>query len=81
MIRFNRDGTKLAIKISHGPLDRVYTMRWECQNEEYAELLTRHFCDTFRAAIKRAREEAYRAGWGDAKSKRAKQTWWSGHLD
>ena len=80
MIRFNRDGTKLTIKISHGPLDRLYTMYWECQAEEYAELLTWHFHDALRAAITRVQEEAYQAGWGDAKSKRAKQTEWSGYL-
>ena len=81
MIEFVKDGLEARIKITsffNWIGDRVYTMKWNCNDSEYASLLTKRFQDTMEEKLRTIRHEAYEAGWKDAKAKKARETWFSG---
>jgi len=83
MICFARDETWAVAKVT---LDvpnydaRVFSMNFECNSAVYAGLLADAMQRVLRSKMKAAREEAYAAGWRDAKAKRTRNDCFSGAM-
>lgn len=61
------------------PVSKTYFFYWDCERDDFAELLTKHLKDHLYNEIQRIRREEYNLGWKDAKSKKvAKRTWFKG---
>lgn len=58
--------------------ERSFPMSFDCGNEAYAGLLVRAMVNRMEAKLKAIRDEAYEQGWKDAKSNKARSTWFSG---
>lgn len=81
MLSFSRDGSNNVISTIEldVPIEkRHYPFTWKTDSEIYAYLLVNKFNDTLQKNLKRIRQEAYTAGWLDAKGKHKKETWFSG---
>jgi len=71
-------GTTVKAEIgSTWPLDQSYLFYWECGREDFAKLLRDNLQKRMNHEIRKIREQAYAAGWKDAKAKRQKETWFS----
>lgn len=71
--------TQLKVEVNPGLSDnKVMYLYWECGSDWYAELLRSQVDEKLRTTLQKIREEAYNEGWGDAKKKRQRRTWFSG---
>jgi len=83
MIEISRDKNHVKVGLSaFVPYwqNRVFLFYWDAGNEWAAGLLADLLQKTFFNKIKDIREKAYDQGWKDAKSNRAKETYFSGYL-
>lgn len=77
MLTIAAEGTAVVVTLVF--LGWSHHFRKECGSEWAAQLLARSIHDARYKNMQRAREEAYRQGWKDARSRKtAKLTWWSG---
>ncbi len=58
--------------------NRCYVVVLQCHDEIHAELLASNLTDHMFSLIKEIRRKAYNQGWTDAKSKRKRESWFSG---
>lgn len=70
-----RDGTKFCAVLGPTPVNRdvVYSLEFNCGDENYAQLLVEHFNRKIQHLLEGERARYYRAGWKDAKGKRRKR--------
>lgn len=80
MFEIKRDKTEIQIKLLCPANHYTYTLRYHCAEEDYAILLAEALRDGFYKHMKAIRAAAYQSGWSDAKSHRAKETWFAGDL-
>jgi hypothetical protein len=79
MIEIQKVNTSVRLEVSgKWPLSKTYYFYWECNNEDFANLLTENIRSHMQNELQRIRREAYDHGWKDAKSKKgSKETWFS----
>lgn len=58
-----------------------FPMSFNTNDPIYAALLADSFNESIRRGIRAVREEAYNAGWQDAKAKRRKADWFSSYVE
>ena len=82
MINFKRNGLKVIAEIecNVGVDKRFFQFTLDTNDEIYAVLLQENFQAFLRSSAERIRREAYEKGFKDAKAKRAKDAWFSGHF-
>ncbi len=68
-INFTREKKTAQIKVAHGLNTQTnsYIFGYLCEDEEYAELLSRHFATNFKMAIRDMRRKAYEQGISDGR--------------
>lgn len=76
MIDVVREGTKVKVAIDPSMFDgKSMCLYWDCTYDWYASLLVQKINATMSARLRSIREEAYEAGWKDAKAKKSKADW------
>jgi hypothetical protein len=83
-----RKGSTVELRVSPVPTELynteqttlVYSLMLDVGNPEYAELLKEHFANLLGELMEGERRNYYDRGWKDAKSKKAKHTWFSRSL-
>lgn len=67
--------TNVIVKINTGlPIEKcILSFEWQATHQYSAELLMRHLRKNFWNRIEQIREQAYEAGWKDAKSRKRKK--------
>lgn len=81
MIRFYREENKVNIHVEHGIFgnDVGFELKIEQAYAYQAELLTRALQENLNRHLTKIKEDAYNAGWKDAKAKTRKRTsFWGG---
>lgn len=82
MIEFSRNGSTVVARVDSGTTvkDSVWCFRYECHDEDTAEIVKKHFATRLQGVVKSIREEAYMEGYMAGRAKRRKEDWFSGEL-
>lgn len=82
MIQFNRKDSRVQVKVSID-IPRsgnwTYTLDRTESDVPSAQLIVNRMDDVLSNKLKQIREDAYNAGWKDAKAKTKKQDWFAGY--
>lgn len=81
MISFWREDTKIVVHVEHGIFhdDNGFNLEINQSQIYQAELLKRQFQENLNRHLRNIKEDAYNAGWKDAKAKTKKRTsFWGG---
>lgn len=78
MIKIERHEKQVRVKIEHGAYydSEEIWLYWNCNDELFAQLLTRQIYKKLDETIQKIRKEEYEQGWKDAKGKKKKQLEW-----
>lgn len=87
LITVKRDNEKVTVLVStdlahncSGTDTASIPLTWQMTYPYEADLLARYLDKRIKDFVKEARRESYEQGWKDARSKKAKQDWFSGVL-
>lgn len=83
-MKFKREGSRLVLELEGqypiGNWKYFFTHDMTGKNEDYQALLENNLRTAFYDLVRAAKEEAYKAGWKDAKAKRGQNGCFSGLL-
>ena len=74
------DCGNLIVTLDPQMANRVIRCEFNALDPLYAELVVNRLRECLSNAMREARIESYEQGWADAKAKRAKADYFSGHL-
>ena len=87
MITIKRDNEKVVIEVDTdlandcaGHTYSLIPFLWNTEQPYLADVLCRYIRKLLQDRVRTIREQEYERGWKDAKSKRAKETWFSSEL-